>query len=951
MNSTRGALALSDAERTDDRLRLVLEEGGQTHPFEFDLEQITIGRTADNPVRISDALSSRHHCQVRRGDGGWVVADLKSRNGTKLNGETLTAERVLEPGDRIEVGDSIIHFVEKRGSKPAAKPSVKTKRREKPEAAPADAGGGAALSATDAVEVRVESTDQRAKLAPLPFVIGRKKSCGLALDHADVSNEHCMIVEDGGALLLVDLGSTNGTFLDGERLRGRAPLRAGAAITLGPKLSLKVDVAGAAAAAPPKKPKEPPKSDRAEKAVPRSDRHDKPVPKSDRHDKPTKAAPKGSSARAEKPKPAPAAVDEVDDLDALESSPAPDAAKPAKRAATTRHADPDDTNAAAMVAGEGDVAAEDFTARLEAAASGQASGGGGGGAALVVMALLLVVGAVGATAATTLVARPEGDPRPPEGRIENWSFEDARGPGAGGVPHWELAADSAFLVQEGVAYGKHALALQVAPGARPEFRSAAPFRVTPERAYRVRAAVSLDARVGAALRVDWSAEGDPTFARTSWAVVLDPAQQATSGWRDVGGSVVAPRGATFARVTGIALASPDGPAGRARFDRVHLIEVLDAAQPFVLDGPAGLSAQVDERGLLSLQRAGRELAAEIGLAVDPADPLAHQRAARVDQPAAPQPDESLLALGAIPEPSGARVDYAFSAGPEAGGLRLRWTTGPRAAPLHVVFVIPRLDDIAPLELDGKDVTQDLPAAPVTVAEMAWGKAAGQVSFRFTAAATLTLRRIGAGAELSFAVPPRPMATGESGVGLDLGAASSGTLEQIRHLFSEAEAAAAAGDHARALDAYRRLITRFAHDPAVVARAKKATEAALSRADRLAEVVEWAQKEAQDLPVPPLAEAARTAVEELERGFDGTSQLERARRTLARVDEAVAAGEKREQTQRVRELLDRAQRLREAGHVNLARMIYQGIVDHVDEAIPGVSDAKAKLAALPAGGAR
>lgn len=941
MNSTRGALALSDAERTDDRLRLVLEEGGVTHPFEFDLEQITIGRTADNPVRISDALSSRQHCQVRRADGGgWVVADLKSRNGTKLNGETLTAERVLSPGDRIEVGDSIIHFVEKRGSRPSAKPSVKTKRREKPEA---PAAAGAPLSAADAVEVRVEATDQRARLAPLPFVIGRKKSCGLPLDHADVSNEHCMVVEDGGALLLVDLGSTNGTFLDGERLRGRAPLRAGAVITLGPKLELRVDLAGAASSTP-KKQKEPPKSDRAAREI----------PKSDRHDKPTKA-PKGASARAERPKPAPAAVDEVDDLDALESSPSPGApeapaARPT-RAATTRQVDPDDTNAAAIVAGEGDVAAADFTRRLEAAASGQAPGGGGG-AALVVMALLLVLGAVGATAATTLVARPEGDPRPPEGRVENWSFEDARGPGQGGIPHWELAADSAFLVQEGVAYGKHALALQAAPGARPEFRSAAPFRVTPERAYRVRAAVSLDARVGAALRIDWSAEGDATFARTSWAVVLDPAQQASSGWRDVGGTVVAPRGATFARVTGVALSAADGPSGRARFDRVHLIEVVDAAPPFVLDGPAGLSAQVDERGLVSLQRAGRELAAEIGLAVDPADPLAHQRAARVDQPAAPQPDESLLALGAIPGPSGARVDYAFSAGPEAGGLRLRWTTGPRAAPLHVVFVIPRLDDVAPLELDGKDVSQDLPVAPVSVSEMAWGKAAGQVSFRFTATATLTLRRVGAGAELAFAVPPRPMATGESGVGLDLGAASTGTLEQIRGLFSEAEAAAAAGDHARALDAYRRLITRFAHDPAVVARAKRASEDALRRADRLAEVVEWAQKEAQDLPVPPLAQAARSAVEELERGFDGTTQLERARRTMARVDEAVAAGARREQTQRVRELLERAQRLREAGHVNLARMIYQGIVDHVDEAIPGVSDAKAKLAALPAaGGAR
>ncbi|MCO5171035.1 MAG: FHA domain-containing protein [Planctomycetes bacterium] len=931
-----------------DRLRVILEEGGQSRPFEFDAEQITIGRTADNAVRISDALSSRHHCQIKRGPAGWVVTDLKSRNGTKLNGEPLTADHVLRPGDRIEVGESIVHFAEKRG---ARQPSVKTKRREKPAEAPAAAApDGPPLTAADRPALVVAG--QRVALASFPFVIGRKKSCGLPLDDGDVSNEHCMVVEDEGALHLVDLGSTNGTLVDGERLRGRTPLRRGAVLRLGSTLEVRVEAEGAAPARPASK-KAP--------GVPRSDRHDKPKapPKSDRND------------RSPAPAPAPAAVDEVDDLDALDADAdddvgaQPAAPRGAKRPVGAQPAAPrgakraqaapkpgDAADAAEVVAGEGDVAPADFTARLEAAASqGGGGGGGGGGAALVVVALVLVVGALGATAATTLVARPEGDPAPADGLVENWSFEEPRR-GDGSVPGWELAADGAALVQEGVAHGKRALALQVAPGARPEFRSAAPLRVTAERAYRVRAAVSLDARVGAALRVDWSAEDDPSFARSSWAVVLDPGGQATGGWRDVGGTVVAPRGATLARVVGVALASADGPAGRARFDRVHLVASSEAPQPFVLDGPAGLSLRVDERGVTSVHRDRRELAAELALAVDLADPLAHQRAARVDQPTAPQPDESLLALGAIPDGGGGRVDYAFSAAPDAGGLRLRWSGGPRAAPLHLVFLLPRLEDVAPLELDGKDVTGQLPSAPVTVSEMAWGKNDRQVSFRFTAPAALTLRRVGSGAELSFAVPPRPIATGEAGVGVDVGAASSGTRDQLRRLLEEAEQAAAQGEHARALEAYRRLAARFSHDRAVVERANRAVEEISRRAQRLADVVEFARREAQELPLPPLAQAARAVIDELERGFDGTPQLDRARRELGLVDDAVAAARRAEQQARVRELLDRAQRLREAGHVHLARLIYQGIVDHVDEGVPGVADARTRLAALPPqGGAR
>src|SRR5208282_1486745 len=75
----------------------------------------------------------------------------------------------------------------------------------------------------------------RAQLVPLDggppidivkdlVVIGRKDECDLRLDHKSVSKMHCIIVKTDGLLLLRDLGSTNGTRVNGTRVRRAALL-------------------------------------------------------------------------------------------------------------------------------------------------------------------------------------------------------------------------------------------------------------------------------------------------------------------------------------------------------------------------------------------------------------------------------------------------------------------------------------------------------------------------------------------------------------------------------------------------------------------------------------------------------------------------------------------------------------------------------------------------------
>ena len=68
---------------------------------------------------------------------------------------------------------------------------------------------------------------QRISLASLPFVVGRSETTSLRLSHPTVSSQHSELFSVGGALMLRDLESRNGTFLNGHAVSTPQPLRPG----------------------------------------------------------------------------------------------------------------------------------------------------------------------------------------------------------------------------------------------------------------------------------------------------------------------------------------------------------------------------------------------------------------------------------------------------------------------------------------------------------------------------------------------------------------------------------------------------------------------------------------------------------------------------------------------------------------------------------------------------
>jgi pSer/pThr/pTyr-binding forkhead associated (FHA) protein len=72
---------------------------------------LSIGRLDDNDIIIDDdTFISSHHARIEvRPEGVWVV-DLKSTNGSFVNGQRLTGERSVRKGDRIQVGSTVLEM-------------------------------------------------------------------------------------------------------------------------------------------------------------------------------------------------------------------------------------------------------------------------------------------------------------------------------------------------------------------------------------------------------------------------------------------------------------------------------------------------------------------------------------------------------------------------------------------------------------------------------------------------------------------------------------------------------------------------------------------------------------------------------------------------------------------------------------------------------------------------
>ncbi|MGH2724015.1 MAG: FhaA domain-containing protein [Actinomycetota bacterium] len=87
----------------------LVQVDGDGREFRLDQDSAVIGRLAGSEIEIQDTGASRRHAEIRRQGSDFVIVDLGSTNGTLVN-EAPVAEQVLQEGDRITIGRTVLEF-------------------------------------------------------------------------------------------------------------------------------------------------------------------------------------------------------------------------------------------------------------------------------------------------------------------------------------------------------------------------------------------------------------------------------------------------------------------------------------------------------------------------------------------------------------------------------------------------------------------------------------------------------------------------------------------------------------------------------------------------------------------------------------------------------------------------------------------------------------------------
>ncbi len=217
----------------------------------FDGRLVRVGRDSQGEVVFDfqkDPAVSFNHAVLEEVDGRWELKDLGSTNGTLVNGKKIT-RHFLADGDITAFG--------------LAGPQVKIHLDEPPPVS-SEPAGATRILVLDRPKLRLEVIRGPAQgkkfefdLTPGRVVkLGRERNNDVAFFEPPspvVSRYHAELSKSGEGLFLEDVGSTNGTFLNGKKLSGRAAVKNGDHIVLGnngPELTVGLEIP--APTAPPK---------------------------------------------------------------------------------------------------------------------------------------------------------------------------------------------------------------------------------------------------------------------------------------------------------------------------------------------------------------------------------------------------------------------------------------------------------------------------------------------------------------------------------------------------------------------------------------------------------------------------------------------------------------------------------------------------------------------------
>lgn len=222
-----------------------LEFADSSRPaFTIKKNRIWLGRESDCDV-VFDASSgtvSRKHALITIENGGFVLTDNHSFNGTLVNEERLASPVSLNNGDKIQLGmgGPVVRFHSQataaERSTTSADPAVGL---SKTIVVQLDRTADRKLAAVSAAPQLLMSVSFAGKSE---LTVGRDEACDIQLDGLQISKRHARLLSSAGGVAVEDLNSTNGVFVNGERVSRRS-LSESDSVQIGSFL-LRIDGAG-----------------------------------------------------------------------------------------------------------------------------------------------------------------------------------------------------------------------------------------------------------------------------------------------------------------------------------------------------------------------------------------------------------------------------------------------------------------------------------------------------------------------------------------------------------------------------------------------------------------------------------------------------------------------------------------------------------------------------------
>ena len=197
-------------------------------------DAINIGRGETADLSIDNAGVSRQHARLEMRDNSYLLTDLKSANGTLVNGRKIEDTVPVTKADRIQIGK--FRFVPVRASKVAASPFelVRAPGLTSPSATPSDFDPTVFMAPKRLVVIQGKASPNRLSLnGKESFMLGKDATCDMRVDGRRVAKTQCHILTRGTEHYLVHETGWKRTTLNGRKINEEQRLRRGDIIGIG----------------------------------------------------------------------------------------------------------------------------------------------------------------------------------------------------------------------------------------------------------------------------------------------------------------------------------------------------------------------------------------------------------------------------------------------------------------------------------------------------------------------------------------------------------------------------------------------------------------------------------------------------------------------------------------------------------------------------------------------